>query len=128
MAAGSSADADFVVTEEKPGRKEDIITLILEEHARIRHLVGALGEAERGPGRRQCGGTRRPAPDAPAGGGRDLLLPFVKDAAGGGPSIRDLRRHKDDICDAVADTRLREAGSAQWRPAVRAARADTSTA
>jgi hypothetical protein len=32
-----------VVTEE-PGREEDIIALILDEHARIRRLFEALGE------------------------------------------------------------------------------------
>ena len=49
-AAVSNADADAVVTEEEPGVEEDIVTLILDDHARIRHLFEALGRGERGPG------------------------------------------------------------------------------
>lgn len=49
-------------------------------------------------------------------------LPFLDGMADKWLTIRELGAAKDDICDAVADAQLRQAGSAVWWLAVRAAR------
>jgi len=49
-------------------------------------------------------------------------LPFLDGAAGKWLTMRELGAAREDIYDAVADARLREAGSAVWWLAVRAAR------
>lgn len=126
---GDPEAADAVVTAEIPGTEEDIVTLILEDHARIRDLFAELhGEGHQGE-------DRPPPPAALWTELASLLLthlhaaeeicylPFLRSASDLGPSIRELGAHKDDACDAVADARLRAVGSAQWWLAARAARA-----
>lgn len=103
----------------------DIVTLVLEDHARMRRMFAELDDV--------CGGTVRLRRlwhelawllTAHVGAAEEICcLPFLADEPGGAAAIREIAASHDDIREAVAEARLRPAGSHGWWMAVRAARA-----
>lgn len=57
----------------------------------------------------------------------EICYPVLSGAAGGAPLIGEARAEHDDIREAVAETRLQEAGSPAWWRAVTAAIIATGT-
>lgn len=103
---------------------DDVITLICDDHVLIRRLFRELKTAREDASRR-CGLWTELAAlllahlDAAE---EICYLPFLNVAPGGLLAIAELRAHRGDICDAVAEARLREEGSSAWWLAARAAR------
>lgn len=113
------------VSEDRGGywAMNDIVALILRDHDRV---CGLFEELERGGGSparlaalwAELSGVLLAHCDAVE---EIISLPLLGTAAGGSPTMRNLRDQKNDIRDAVSEARLHEAGSSQWWLAVRAA-------
>jgi hypothetical protein len=121
---GRTGRADAVAAGETRGEDEDIITLILEDHARIRGLFAELSGEELRPSPAAVWAELGPLLLAHLQAAEEICyLPFLDGAADRRASIGQLCALKDDACDAVADVRLREPESVSWWLAVRAAQA-----
>lgn len=103
----------------------DIVTLVLEDHARIRRMFAELDEA-RGDTVR----LRRLWPElawlltAHVDAAEEIVcLPVLADGPGNPAALRDVIGIHDDLRETVAEARLQPAGSPGWWLAVRAARA-----
>jgi hypothetical protein len=101
----------------------DIVGLVLGDHDRVCRLFEELERGGGSPARlaalwAELSGVLLAHFDAVE---EIISLPLIGTAADSSPTMRNLRDQKNDICDAVSEARLHEAGSSQWWLAVRAA-------
>ncbi len=106
---------------------DDLVGLILRDHARIVRLFGDLEGAADSPVRLATLWTELcEVLLAHLGAFEEIsFLPLLCAAPDRSMSTRDLRAQKLDTLDAVAEARLQQVGSPLWWLAVRAARTAT---
>jgi hypothetical protein len=104
---------------------DDLVGLILGDHARIARLFDELEGAADSPARLAALWTELcEVLLAHLGAFEEILfLPLLGAVPDRSLSMRDLSAEKLDILDAVAEARLQQAGSPLWWLAVRAAHA-----
>ncbi len=104
---------------------DDLVGLVRGDHARIDHLFGELERAADDPARLAAlWAELSDALLAHMGAFEEVCtLPLLRAVPDGAPSPQDVGAQKFDVCDAVAEARLQQAGSTRWWLAVRAARA-----
>jgi hypothetical protein len=104
---------------------DDLVELVRGDHARIGRLFEELAEAAGNPPRLAAVWAElAEGLIAHVAAFREICrLPLRHAALGGVPSVSNVEANELDICEAVAEARLQEAGSARWWLAVRAAQA-----
>lgn len=103
---------------------DDIVTLLLDDHARVRRLFAELDAAGDCPARlsalwEELAGILLAHLEAAK---EICYLPLFDAVLDTSLTVDELSAHKEDACQAVVEARLHEPGSPMWWLAVRAAR------
>jgi anti-anti-sigma factor len=108
--------------------RADVLDLIHADHARIRRLLATAesaarrGESARAPRMlREAWDRAAVLLEADCDAEEEICYPVLYRAAGGAALTGEARAEHDDIREAIAETRLAEAGSPAWWLAVTAA-------